>query len=321
MPNQQPLVSVVTPVYNGELFIKECIDSVLEQSYSNWEYIILDNCSTDHTPAIIQEYAKADTRITIYRNDSLLPIMDNWNSALRKISLQSVYCKVIHADDRLFPDCLSLMVNIAEQKPAIGLVGAYAQWGDKIACDGLPENIRIFPGHEICRRTLLRQIYPFLSPSALMIRSSLVREREHFYPGPNLEADVDILFELLKDCDFGFVPQILSFIRRHEGSATAKLAQPMNTLLSQRLKLLKKHGPAFLGEKELELQITAYLQKYYQYLSTAVGKQRGGRFWDFHSRTMRELGYPLSRSRLLTFKLFSLVKRGIKQLEIALARR
>ena len=60
-----PLVSVVTPVHNGEAFLRECIESVLAQTYSHWEYIIVDNCSTDRTLEIASEYAIKDTRIKI----------------------------------------------------------------------------------------------------------------------------------------------------------------------------------------------------------------------------------------------------------------
>ncbi|MEJ2116072.1 MAG: glycosyltransferase family A protein, partial [Gammaproteobacteria bacterium] len=115
MTTQQPLVSVVTPVYNGEIYLSECIESVLAQTYANWEYIILNNCSTDHTPQIIQKYADADKRIKIFTNDKLLPIMDNWNAALQNISPESVYCKIVHADDKLFSECLASMVQIGEQ--------------------------------------------------------------------------------------------------------------------------------------------------------------------------------------------------------------
>ena len=52
-----PLVSVVTPVYNGETYLAACIESVLSQSYSNWEYVIVNNCSTDRTLDIASDYA------------------------------------------------------------------------------------------------------------------------------------------------------------------------------------------------------------------------------------------------------------------------
>ena len=99
--NAQPLVSVVTPVYNGDRYLDECIQSVLAQSYENLEYIIVNNCSTDRTLEIAEKFAQKDARIKIYSNNELLPIMKNWNFALSKISTQSKYCKVVHADDWL----------------------------------------------------------------------------------------------------------------------------------------------------------------------------------------------------------------------------
>ena len=54
---QQPLVSVVTPVYNGQRFLHECIESVLSQTYRNWEYVIVDNVSDDDTVRIAEEFA------------------------------------------------------------------------------------------------------------------------------------------------------------------------------------------------------------------------------------------------------------------------
>ena len=55
---KEPLVSVVTPVYNGEKYLEECIESVLNQTYKNWEYIILNNCSTDRTLEIAEQLSK-----------------------------------------------------------------------------------------------------------------------------------------------------------------------------------------------------------------------------------------------------------------------
>src|SRR5262245_30217543 len=73
----QPLVSVLTPVHNEEPFLRECIESVLNQTYINWEYIIVNNCSTDRTLDIAQEYAAKDPRVRIHNNIAFLPQLRN----------------------------------------------------------------------------------------------------------------------------------------------------------------------------------------------------------------------------------------------------
>ena len=65
---KQPLVSVVTPVYNEEKNLAECIESVLAQTYPNWEYVIVNNRSTDRSLEIAQRYAAQDARIRVYDN-------------------------------------------------------------------------------------------------------------------------------------------------------------------------------------------------------------------------------------------------------------
>ena len=95
MLTSQPLVNVVTPVYNGEKFLSECIESVLAQTYQNWEYIIVNNCSTDNTSKIAEDYAGKDSRIHVHNNKKFLPIVQNFNNALRKISKDSKYCKEV----------------------------------------------------------------------------------------------------------------------------------------------------------------------------------------------------------------------------------
>ncbi|HWH03492.1 MAG TPA: glycosyltransferase family 2 protein, partial [Gemmatimonadales bacterium] len=68
-----PLVSVVTPVYNTGKYLAECIESVLAQTFTDFEYVILDNASTDDSPEIIARYARRDPRIRVVRNERLLP--------------------------------------------------------------------------------------------------------------------------------------------------------------------------------------------------------------------------------------------------------
>src|SRR5713226_8729725 len=136
----EPLVSVVTPVYNGAAYLRECIESVLAQTYSTWEYIIANNCSTDETLQIAEEYARKDKRIRVYSNDKLLDIIANHNRTFRLISPKSKYCKQVSADDWLFPECLTRMVSVAEANPSVGIVGSYQLSG--VGTDGRHWRVR-----------------------------------------------------------------------------------------------------------------------------------------------------------------------------------
>jgi glycosyltransferase involved in cell wall biosynthesis len=67
-----PTISVLIPAYNGELYIAEALDSILDQTYTDYECIVIDDCSTDGTRGIIEQYAKKDTRIQAYKNEKNL---------------------------------------------------------------------------------------------------------------------------------------------------------------------------------------------------------------------------------------------------------
>src|SRR5678815_4772519 len=121
---EQPRVSVVTPVFNGEHHLSECIESVLRQTYQNWDYTIVDNCSTDRSLEVAERYAAADSRIRVHNNREFVGAIQNHNISLRQISPDSKYCKVVFADDWLFPECLARMVEVAETHPTVGIVGA-----------------------------------------------------------------------------------------------------------------------------------------------------------------------------------------------------
>jgi glycosyltransferase involved in cell wall biosynthesis len=294
-----PLVSIVTPVFNGGKYLDECIRSVLSQSYRNWEHIILNNFSTDDTLEIAQQYAAKDNRIRVHNTDRLLPIMENWNLSMGLISPHSKYCKVVHADDLLFSGCIEKMVSVALSHPTVGIVGAYGLWGDRIVSKGIPEDIQFLSGKALCRMTLLDQVNPFWSPSSLLIRSDLIRKRAEYYNVYHLHSDVKACYETLKESDFGFVHQTLTYIRKHEDSVTTTIASPNNRQILDNLDHLLKFGPIFLSRSEYNRQLTLKTKQYYRFLGNCLFQLRDRKFWEFHKNYLDEIGMGIQYSRLI----------------------
>ena len=194
---QQPLVSVVTPVYNGEAFLAECIESVLKQTYENYEYIIVNNCSTDQTLRIALEYAKQDSRIRVHNNEKFVTVIEDHNIAFSLISSEAKYCKVVSADDFLFPECIKRMVELAEANPSVGIVGSYQLSGDRVRWQGFRYPRAVLSGVEMCRMIFLGgektcgfgSPFGFGSPTSLLYRADLVRRNSAFYPNESPHSD------------------------------------------------------------------------------------------------------------------------------------
>lgn len=292
-----PLVSVVTPVYNGEPYLRECIESVLAQTYPNWDYTIVNNCSQDRTREIAEEYAARDPRIRVHNNTQFVRQIANHNIAVRQISPDSRYCKIVAADDWLFPDCLSRMVDLAEANPSVGIVSAYGLQGDTVAWSGLPFSSGCVPGHQACREKLLGGPYLFGAPTSVLYRADLVRRRPAFFNESNLHADTEVCFELLKTQDFGFVHQVLTFTRTQEGSLSS-FAEQMKSNLPANVYYLQKYGAHYLSSAEVEERLALRMRQYYASLGESVLRRRERAFWTFHKNKMRDLGLPLDYWRL-----------------------
>jgi glycosyltransferase involved in cell wall biosynthesis len=297
----QPLVSVVTPVYNGEEYLAECIESVIAQTYQNWEYIIVNNCSKDRTRQIAQSYAQKDERIRIHDNQEFVSAIQNHHIAFSQMSPESIYCKVVHADDWIFPDCLTQMVQVAEMHPSTGIVGAYRLDEVWVDLDGLPYSSPVISGRALCRSSILGGPYVFGSPTSLLIRSSIIRSREAFYDEVHFAAHADTAacYEVLQKWDFGFVHQVLTYTRRHREAATS-FARRMNTYFVGQLSILKKYGPIYLDIMEYEECLKQSIKHYYRFLGKSVFQKRDRQFWNYHKNALENLGYSLSSLKLFT---------------------
>jgi glycosyltransferase involved in cell wall biosynthesis len=293
----QPLVTVLTPVYNGESYLRECIDSVLAQTYKNWRYTIINNCSTDRTLEIAQEYARRDPRIRVVSNKDFVGVIQNHNIAFRQIPQDSKYCKLVLADDWIFPDCIERMVELAEANPTIGVVSAYGLQGTKVAWDGLPYPTNKMVGREICRRTLLGGEYVFGTPTTILMRSDLIRQKDPFYDEANLHADYAACFDVLQLSDFGFIHQVLSFSRVHEDSVSS-FSHDFNTYLVGTITVLLRYGPLLLTDEEFRRRKDFRMMLYYRFLAKSVFRLRERKFWKFHTDQMRLLGEPIRPAKL-----------------------
>jgi glycosyltransferase involved in cell wall biosynthesis len=295
----EPFVSVVTPVYNGETFLDDCIESVLAQDYRNWEYVIVNNRSTDRTLELAEQYAKRDRRIRVVTNQAFVGCIENHNIALRQISPESEYCKVVCADDRLLPQCLRKMVQVAARNPTVGIVGSYQQSDDIIKWKGLPKNVSVLPGCEVCRLSLLREVHVFGNPTSVLYRSDLVRKAiAGFFPHSAPHADTSACYAYLYHCDFGFVHEVLSGERVHAGQLT-KEVEVLNGGNLAHLETLATYGPLYLSETELAMRKHELLATYYRMLGGCVLKMKPGAFWEFHRQGLSRIGLSLDQPRVL----------------------
>jgi glycosyltransferase involved in cell wall biosynthesis len=297
----EPLVSVVIPVYNGEKFIADAIRSVQAQTYGNWDLTIGDNWSTDRTAAIAGEFAAGDPRIRITRYPKFVGVVESHNTAVTLISDQAKYCKILGADDWFFPTCLERLISVAEAHPTVGMVTSYMLGSRRIHFTGLPYPRTFVSGREICRMRLLEGIRVFGGPSASLIRADIVRRNRPFYTPGNYHGDNDAYLELLKDHDFGFVHEALTYLRKGEDSKTTSYLDRVESHEAGYLLELRMFGAFYLTPEELERRTRTLSAEYYQFLARNVITRRGREFWQYHGAHMKQLGAPLSYGRLALY--------------------
>jgi len=297
IPTSQPRVSIVTPVFNEEEHLGECIESVLAQSYQNWDYTIVNNCSTDKSLEIARHYAARDPRIRIHNNTEFLNMAANVNLAVRQISPESKYCKVVFADDWIFPECLEKMVAVAEEYPTAGIVSSYYLLHDRVDATGLPYQKKLISGREACRLFLLQKCFLFGSQNSVLYRADLVRGRDPLFIETDMCADFEACFALLRVSDLGFVHQVLSFSRLRAGS-TGAIGYDTGANFSSLLGILFSYGRECLTEDEFEDCLDVQLSQYYSFLGRRAWVERDRHFWSYHRSAFDHAGIRLSRARL-----------------------
>ena len=199
----KPKISVIMAAYNAVDYIEKSIVSILEQTFDGWELIIINDCSTDRTPEIIERYTKLDPRISLLNN----PV--NINQALsrnRGISeARGKYIAILDDDDIAFPSRLKIQCDFLENNPSVALVASAAEIIDKngkiIGHKRSPENL-----DELKFRIILKNP---LVHSSVMYRKELM-EKIGGYNNKYFNAeDYKFYSELIKQHEITSLPDVL----------------------------------------------------------------------------------------------------------------
>jgi glycosyltransferase involved in cell wall biosynthesis len=174
MNKSNPLISVITPVYNRAKYLPECINSILSQSYENFEFIIIDDKSTDGTNEIIKNYASKDSRIIVLKNDKNIGATISFNRGLG-IS-KGKYIARMDSDDISLPKRFEKQISIFQFWSNLDVLGTGAilidQNGNTIGKKQFASN------YEEIKKTLNFGV-PVFDPS-VMIKSNLLKESGGF---------------------------------------------------------------------------------------------------------------------------------------------
>jgi len=216
-----PRVGIGIPVYNGEKYLCEAIESVLAQSFTDFELIISDNASTDSTEHICRHYAAKDSRIRYYRNDKNIGAAKNCN---RTFELScSRYFKWMAVDCTIEPEFLQRCVDLLDRDKDIILTCSYCighieTTGARIKLEGNFALKSPEPYQRFCDALKRVVAEGGNGPIWALMRSDVLRQSRLIKP--IIGGDDYLLLELALKGKFGQIPEFLAMLRRHRDSYT-----------------------------------------------------------------------------------------------------
>jgi len=205
---EQPKVTVVLPTFNSEKFLRQTVNSILNQTFQNFELLVVDDASKDATRDILQSY-----------NDSRIRIVDgpgNGLAAALNLGIREArgkYIARIDADDMALPTRFEKQVNFLDKHSDVSIVGTYQEhfgaysWVHKPQADP-----------DIIKSVLL--FFCDICHSTLMLRKEDLLRHEFFYPDESLQEDYEFWTQIMGTLRFSTIPEVLALYRVHGGSIT-----------------------------------------------------------------------------------------------------
>jgi glycosyltransferase involved in cell wall biosynthesis len=205
-----PLCSVVLPAYNVVPYVEGAVESVLAQTYPNYELIIVDDASTDGTAQILSRY-RSHPQVRLYCNPANLGMAANWNAGLRQA--RGEFIAKLDADDLYAPNFLEEVVPVFQKHPSVGMVFSAAHL---IHSDGRVTHekryfrSRVYPGQEFLDKLLLACV--IRSPT-VCVRRECYDRLGYFLPSLSIHADWEMWVRITAHYDVGYVAKYLASYR------------------------------------------------------------------------------------------------------------
>ena len=222
-----PQITVAMPVYNGEGYVHLAIQSVLNQTYPDFELLIVDNCSTDQTLEVVRTFS--DQRIRLHINPTNLGMVGNWNKSIELATGE--YIKFLSHDDLLDSTCLEEQINgfFQHEQENIGIVTCKKrvinESGNKVMPGlGLRGQSRLISGHIATRKSIRSGRNIIGEPSVVLVKTSALKAVGQFEL-PEFTPDIKMWFKILQQYDLYFIDKTLASYRISGQSTSSSVAK------------------------------------------------------------------------------------------------
>lgn len=273
--NNTPKVSIVLPCYNGAALLGQAIESCINQTFKDWELIIVNDCSTDNTLEVANAYAQKDERISVYTNEKNSKLPASLNNGFRRATGE--YWTWTSDDNLLHPDMLETMVTYLDEHKDVGFLASDEQFIDM---DGKVLGVRHLPDDLELRLPLNCHI-----GASFMYRSEVAKRIGEYREDLFLVEDFEYFLRLSDNCKLVRIPKVLYSYRDNPGSLTATRQKEIaERLVRFRLMYLS------MAEKRLKNHPNLLALYYYRIVDNLNGKEKIKYYFEFTKKMPLKFG-------------------------------
>jgi len=290
-----PRVSIITPCYNAARYVGEMIESVQQQTFTDWEHIVVDDGSTDESARVVRRYSAGSERLTLIQQENQ-GVSAARNAGVRTSDPESEYLLFVDADDVLMPTMLERLVEYLDNHPEVGVVSCYpvlidaegneleGHW-NPTRYEATSAGLRKIPTEEV-RTSPLGVFIGTIAPFNLTRKEAFIKTTG-FDPELTHCEDTDVFAQIALRSEVHRIPEHLAYYRQHDAQAMSNKAR----LKRQRRALADKWKTPIKGltEKQQDLREQTWRHWHGRYVPLT---------WMQHARSEAERG-NLSKALVL----------------------